>query len=958
MKKFLIIDANSLIHRAFHALPPLMNKKGQLVNAAYGFTSIFLKALKEIKPDYVACCFDVSRDTFRKEISSDYKSTRKVQPTELYEQFPYIKELLNAFNVKIFELKGYEADDVIGTISKIIDERVKTGGVWQDLKSIIVSGDLDVLQLVDDNTEVYTLKKGISDVLIYNESAVKERFGFAPRSLIDYKALRGDLSDNISGITGIGEKTAMDLIKNFVTIDKMYEYLDKKNDYEKYKEELKTKKITAGIYKKLVEGKKQAYQSRQLAEIVREVPIKFNLESCQVVDFRTEKVVELFQEWNFKSLINKIPEAEKVMQKRQGSIFERQATGDKPASSADREQEKKEFKLKTGYILIDNEEKYNNFIKELKKQKIFALDTETDGLNPFANKLIGMSFAWQKEKAYYLAFKNKQIFFGENKRDPRLPAGRHGFREEDILSGVLADEDIKKVGHNLKFDYEVLESAGFEVKGLYFDTMIASYLLNPGTRQHSLDNLAFVELGYKTETIQELTGEKNKDKIDLSKIPVERVANYSCEDADITWRLYENLMPKIKEENLIAVLEKIDIPLIAVLAAMEQIGIKVDINFLNKMSLELAKRIVDLEDKIYQLAGTKFNVASPLQLKEILFEKLNISTAGLSRIKTGISTAAGELDKLKGRHEIIDLIMEFRELSKLKNTYLDPLPELVDKQDRIHTSFNQTVTATGRLSSSEPNLQNIPIKTELGEKIRQAFVASNGYKLLAADYSQIELRIAASLSGDEKMLKAFLDHRDIHTETASQIFNVKREEVTKKMRREAKVINFGVIYGLGPRGLAEGAGVSYEEAQEFIAKYFTVFNELHDYLQNTIALTKNFGYTETLFGRRRYLPEINATHPGLKAQAERMAINHPIQGTAADLIKMAMINLEKKIKENFKPDEVRMLLQIHDELVFEIKENVLEKAKKIIKKEMENVYKFKAPIEVEIGVGKNWGECK
>ncbi len=947
MKKFLIIDANSLIHRAFHALPPLMNKKGQLVNAAYGFIAIFLKALKEIKPDYVACCFDVSRDTFRKEISVDYKATRKVQPTELYEQFPYIKELLKAFNVKIFELKGYEADDIIGTISKIIDERVKTGGVWQELKSIIVSGDLDVLQLVDDNTEVYTLKKGISDVLIYDESAVRERFGFAPKSLIDYKALRGDLSDNISGITGIGEKTAMDLIKNFVTIDKMYEYLDKKNDYEKYKEELKVKKITAGIYKKLVGGKAQAYQSRQLAEIVREVPIDFDLESCQVVDFRTEKVVELFQEWNFKSLINKIPEAEKIMREKQGNIFEQF----KSQNSKVKSNENNIFKIKKGYTLIDSEEKYNNFIKELKKQKIFALDTETDGLDPFKNKLIGISFAWTKGEAYYLSIKNKKIVFTKEQWDPR-------FGEDDTLYKILADEKVKKVGHNLKFDLEVLQTAGFEVKGIYFDTMIASYLLNPGTRQHSMDNLAFVELGYKTETIQELTGEKNKDKIDLSKIPVVLVANYSCEDADITWRLYENLLPKIKSENLMTVLEKIDVPLIEVLAGMEKLGIKIDIKFLNKMSTELAKRIIGLEDKIYKMAGTKFNVASPLQLKEILFEKLNISTAGLSRIKTGISTAAGELDKLKGRHKIIDLIIEFRELSKLKNTYLDPLPELVDKQDRIHTSFNQTVTATGRLSSSEPNLQNIPIKTELGEKIRQAFVASSGYKLLAADYSQIELRIAASLSNDKKMLKAFLEGRDIHTETASQIFNVKREEVTKKMRREAKVINFGVIYGLGARGLAEGAGVSYEEAEDFIAKYFAVFNELHDYLQNTIALTKNFGYTETLFGRRRYLPEINATHPGLKAQAERMAINHPIQGTAADLIKMAMINLEKKIKENFKLDEVRMLLQIHDELVFEIKENVLEKAKKIIKQEMENVYKFKAPIEVEIGVGENWGECK
>ena len=526
------------------------------------------------------------------------------------------------------------------------------------------------------------------------------------------------------------------------------------------------------------------------------------------------------------------------------------------------------------------------------------------------------------------------------------------------LASILADEKIKKVGHNLKFDLEILETAGFQVKGLYFDTMIASYLLNPGTRQHGLDNLAFVELGYRTQSIEDLAQEKNKTKIDLSKIAVEQVANYSCEDADITWRLYEKLEPKIKTDNLLKVLEDIEIPLISVLAEMERYGVKIDIKFLNKMSAELAKRIQELENKIYQLAGLKFNVASPMQLKEILFDKLKISTAGLARIKTGISTAAGELDKLKGRHEIIDLILEFRELSKLKNTYLNPLPSLADEHNRVHTSFNQTITATGRLSSSEPNLQNIPIRTDLGAKIRQAFIAEHGYKIIAADYSQIELRIAASLSGDEKMLQAFLDGRDIHTETASEIFNVPRSDVTKQMRRHAKVINFGVIYGLGARGLALGAGVSYEEAEEFIAKYFTVFNELHDYLENTIALARNFGYTETLFGRRRYLPEINATHQQLKAQAERMAINHPIQGTAADLIKMAMIKLSERIKKEFAPGEVRMLLQIHDELVFEVREELIPRAEKIIKQEMEAVYKMKAPIRVEVTAGNSWGECK
>jgi len=947
MKKFLIIDANSLIHRAFHALPPLTNRKGQLVNAVYGFATIFLKALKEIKPDYVACCFDVSRETFRKEEFAAYKANRKEQPTELYQQFPYIKELLTAFQVKIFELKGYEADDLIGTISKYIDDRIKTGGVWRDLKSIIVSGDLDVLQLIDKNTEVYTLKKGISDTLIYDEHAVQERFGFEPKKLIDYKALRGDLSDNIPGVKGIGEKTASELIKNFGTLDKIYELVDKIDDYEKNSEDLKKKKITKNVFLKLKEQKKQAYQSRMLAKIVLEVPVKFDLDSCHVQNFDTERVIELFREWNFNSLIGKIPQAEKIMQEKQGNLFQ-------PADNSQRLADKEKIILKKGYTLVDDEKKYQQFINELKKQKIFTIDTETDGLDPFKNKLIGVSFAWEKGHAFYLPIKNEQIISGKKSRVPSLPSGV----QNDILCQILFNETIKKVGHNLKFDLEVLETAGFKMRGLYFDTMIASYLLNPGTRQHNLDNLAFVELGYKMQSIEELTGEKNKNKIDLSKIPLDLVANYSCEDADLTWQLYQKLEPKIKNDNLLKVLEAIEMPLVSVLAQMERAGIKIDIKFLHQMSAELSKNIENLENKIYKMAGKKFNVASPLQLKEILFDKLKISTAGLARIKTGISTAAGELDKLKGRHQIIDLILEFRELSKLKNTYLDPLPDLADENNRVHTSFNQTITATGRLSSSEPNLQNIPIRTELGAKIRQAFVADSGYKIIAADYSQIELRIAASLSCDEKMLKAFADDRDIHTETAAEIFNVSRGAVTKQMRREAKVINFGVIYGLGARGLAESAGINYEEAEEFIAKYFTVFNELHDYLENTIALAKNFGYTETLFGRRRYLPEINAEHQQLRAQAERMAINHPIQGTAADLIKMAMINLDTKIKKEFAPGEVKMILQIHDELVFEVRENLAEKAMKIIKQEMEAVYKLRAPIKVGVSIGKNWGECK
>ena len=488
--------------------------------------------------------------------------------------------------------------------------------------------------------------------------------------------------------------------------------------------------------------------------------------------------------------------------------------------------------------------------------------------------------------------------------------------------------------------------------------MIASYLLNPGTRQHGLDALAFTELGYKMQPITDLIGEKKSEQINLSEVQIEKVANYSCEDADITWQLYEKLSEKLDDAIINGVLNKIEIPLIKVLAEMEKNGVKIDIKFLNKMSQELESRIKNLETNIYKISGHEFNVASPKQLKEILFDKLKISTQGLNKTKTGVSTAAGELDKLKGKHKIIDLILEFRELSKLKNTYIDPLPKLVDKNDRVHTSFNQTITATGRLSSSSPNLQNIPIRTELGREIRKAFIAKKGYSILAIDYSQIELRIIASLANDKKMIKAFENKADIHTQTAAEIFDIKPEEVSKEIRRQAKAVNFGVIYGLGARGLAQGTGISYDEAQNFIEKYFEIYDGIKIYIEETIALTRELGYAETLLGRRRYLPEINAHHPQLRSQAERMSINHPVQGTAADLMKLAMINLHKKINQEFAPDQIKMLLQVHDELVFEVKDDLVKHAKKIIQYEMENVYKLRVPIEVEIGVGKNWGEAK
>ncbi len=941
-KKIIIIDANSLIHRAFHALPPLTAGNGEVVNAVYGFTTILLKAIKDYEPDYLACCFDVSKDTFRKQKYEEYKAHREEQPSELYDQFPLIKELLNAMKIAIYEKKGFEADDVIGTISQEVKKE-------KNLKTIIVSGDLDTLQLVDEKTLVYTLKKGISDTIIYDSSAVKERFGFEPKQMVDYKALRGDASDNIPGVKGIGEKTATSLIQEFGSLENLYKTIDNVDEHKDKQEELKEQGVSESVFKKLKDDKKQAFMSQELARIVRDVKVDFKLKDAEVEPFDTEKIIELFRDWKFNSLISRIPNAEKIMKNKQGDLFSQHKEGKN-------NNEKGNFKLKEGYKIIANKKDLQELVNGIKKNKEFAFDTELNGLNPYNDELIGISFSFKDSCAYYIAIKNS--LSKEHKNEVNFFDLNDKTQEIESLKKIFSDEKVKKIAHNLKFDYSALTAQGWKINGLFFDTMLASYLLNPGSRQHNLDNLAFSELGYRMQSIQELSGQEKKEKINLAQINQTEVANYSCEDADITYRLYKKLNEKLDDEQIENVLQKIELPLIPVLSEMEKTGIKLDSKMLQKASKEIGEKINELEKKIYKQAGVEFNVASPKQLKEVLFEKMKISSSGLSHTKTGISTAAGELEKLKGEHKIIDLIIEHRELSKLKNTYLDPLPELVDKNNRIHTSFNQTVTATGRLSSSDPNLQNIPIRTELGKKVRQAFVAEKGNLLLAADYSQIELRIAASVSGDKNMIDDFLQDKDIHRETAARIFEVKPEKVDVQMRRQAKAVNFGIIYGQGAWGLAQTAGISRERAKEFIEKYFDVYSGVKEYLEETIALASELGYTETVFGRRRYIPEINANHQQLRSQAERMAINHPLQGTAADLIKLAMIKVNKKIKKEFANNQIEMLLQIHDELIFEIKKDLAEHAKKIIVNEMERVYKFKVPLKVDASTGKNWGECK
>jgi DNA polymerase-1 len=910
-RKLIIIDGNAIIHRSFHALPPTMTtKSGQVGNAVYGFTLFLIKAMSDLKPDYIVLTLDKKGPTFRHEEYKEYKAQRVKAPDELYDQIPLVKEIATAFDIPIYDLSSFEADDLIGTIS----HQVNSG-----IKKVIMTGDMDTLQLIDENTQVYTMSRGITDSVLYGAKEVEERYGLKPTQMIDYKALRGDPSDNIPGVKGIGEKTASDLLGQFKTLDKVYEAVDKSDN-----------KIKPRILELLKEHKKEAYLSQKLATINQKAPIKFDLEAARCQKLNKTKIIALFSELEFKSLVPRLNNLDNYLSPETSPTTEAPnlfTISDKFARDA------KQFK----YRLIDNDSDFKSFLKTLAAQKIFTFDTETNSLDPLSAKLLGISFSFRAGEAYYLNLWQKNNDWLEK------------------LAPLFADPKIKKCGHNIKFDFRILTNQGLKIRGIYFDTMIASYLLNPENRQHNLDALTFAELGLEKISHKDLLGEKFTAK-DFAAVTPERMATYSGEDADCTNRLVSILEKKLKAEKLWNLFQDIEVPLIPVLAKMEDTGILLDKKILLGMEKELKVDIAQLEKNIHQLAGEKFNIKSTKQLKEILYEKLAIDTKGIKKTKTGLSTAAEQLEKLKDAHPIIPLLQDYRELTKLLSTYVEALPELVNpKTKRLHTSFNQTITATGRLSSTDPNLQNIPTKTALGKKIRQAFIAEKGYVLASLDYSQIELRLVAQMSGDRRMLEAFAHNEDIHAITAAAINEVKLNEVTREMRQEAKAVNFGVIYGQGPHGLSQGAGIPYQKAQEFIAKYFATYSGIKKYIATNLEFAKKHGYVETLLGRRRNLPEINSTMVMIQKSAERMAINMPFQGTAADMIKLAMIKIAELIENK---NDIRMLLQVHDELIFEIKSDQVKKYVGQIKEIMENIIKLKVPIIVDTKVGPNWGEMK
>ena len=933
--KLIIIDGNALIHRSFHALPPtLRTKTGQLVNAVYGFTSFLLKALNEFHPEYVVLTLDKKGPTFRHEAYEDYKAKRVKAPDELYEQIPFVKKVAAAFSIPIFELDGYEADDLIGTIC----EQTKTD---KSLEKIIITGDLDTLQLIDDRTKVYTMSRGLSDSVLYGADQVRERYSLSPAQIIDYKALRGDVSDNIPGVKGIGEKTASELLVEFKDLDGVYQAAEKNSP-----------KIRARILELLKEHKADAYMSRELATINLKAPIKLALPDAAFSSFKLDSVLELFSELGFKSLLNRVKDVRDTLNKAHGghaaatdeSKTATKESKNKPGAGRTSNQENvidgDKFTRNTKkfvYRLIDDAKEFAAFLKKLKTRPDFTFDTETSSLDPITAELLGISFSWKSGEAYFVVSDSARL---------------------KALQPIFEDAAIKKYGHNLKFDWRVLKSQGIDVKGLAFDTMIASYLLNPSSRQHNLDSLAFTELGLeKTNKTDMADSQPTQLTLDFKALDPEKLSLYSCEGADFTNRLVAILSKRLKEEKLEELFQKIEMPLIPVLGAMENNGIKMEAGPLAKLSAEVAGKLTKLEKEIHRLAGKKFNINSTKQLKEILFEKLEIPTENLKKTKTGFSTAEDELNKLQDLHPIIPFIQDYRELNKLQTTYLSALPVMINpKTGRIHTSFNQTIAATGRLSSAEPNLQNIPTRTEEGQKIRNAFVADKGYALAGFDYSQIELRLAAHISGDKKMIATFKDGEDIHAATAAEINEVEIKDVTKQMRREAKAINFGIIYGQGPHGLSQTAGISYGRASEFIKKYFLTYPSVKKMMDSSIKEAQEQGYAITLFGRKRPLPEINSSIPAVRRGAERMAINTPLQGTAADLIKIAMIEIAALIagKEN----EIRMLLQVHDELIFEIRKDKMEQYLPQIKAIMESGLKLRVPIIVEGNTGHDWGDLK
>ncbi len=918
-KTLYLVDGHALAYRAYFALAAtgsrFQTKAGEPTAATFGFINVILSIMEKERPEYLAVAFDTGR-TFRNDTFADYKATREKMPDDLRLQIERIRELVDAFQFPRLEVEGYEADDVLGTIAKQAAEKGMT------VK--IITGDRDLLQLVTDRVVVNLPGAKISESTDYYPQQVMEKLGVRPDQVVDYKALVGDTSDNIPGVRGIGQKTAETLLKKFATLDDIYGHLDE---------------ISGRIKTMLEEHKKEAYMSYDLARIRTDAPVTMDIEQARTDSIDLAKVTALFNQLEFRALGQRL-----------ATLMNKGAIGTPGNQLALFGQEpvklglapKNDIKVS----VIDSDDSLGQLAKKLNSAKRISLDTETTSTDPMRAALVGISLAVEEGSAFYIPV-------GHAGSAPQLVLGKI----IDALTPSLTDHKISKIGHNLKYDCLVLRNHGLEVTPLSFDTMIAAWVLEPDSRRLGLKKMAEDELDVSMTEIKELIGSGNK-QLTMDQVAVNDVAPYAGADAEIPLRLEKILHERLTKNGLLKVFEDVEMPLVPVLMDMEYAGIAVDKEFFKKFSVELSGRILEIQKDVYKQVGYDFNLNSTQQLSKALFETLHLSPPDSSnRTKAGsYSTAADVLELMKDKHQVVNLLLEYREISKLVSTYLDALPRQVNpKTGRVHTSFNQTGSVTGRLASSDPNLQNIPTRTELGHKVRQGFVAEPGKVLLSVDYSQIELRIAAHMSNDESMLAAFRAGQDIHATTAAAIFNVPLDQVTKDQRRHAKAINFGLIYGMGVFGLMQATGLTRSEAENFIKEYFTDFPGVKNYLDNIRKVAAEQGYVETMIGRKRYFPELKqAANQQVRARAEREAINSPIQGSAADIMKLAMLKLPDALK--MAGLKAQILLQVHDELVLECPEKELKETAKVTQEVMKGAYKLSIPLETDAAVGKNWGE--
>lgn len=928
--RLVLIDGHALAYRAFHALPleGFATRDGEPTNATYGFTSTLLHILQELKPDYIAVCFDAGHSG-RDEIYPHYKAHRDRMPDEMRVQMDRIRQIVQAFGIPMVEVSGVEADDLMGALAQ--------QAAAQGLETVIVTGDKDLLQLVAPSVKVFLAGRRLSDGIVYDEEAVRARYGgLSPDQLRDYKALVGDKSDNIPGVSGVGEKSATELLRRYGSLEAIYSHLDE---------------VTPPRYREALEKNRDAaFLSRQLATIRTDVPVRLSLEECTVRNYDRTRVTELFRQLEFRSLLDRLPASIGSPARSDSGVPSGRSERPTQLPLFEVPEPKKPARraVPTVAHIVREPEELAALVARMARAPAITLDTETTSEDPMRASLVGLALTDREGEGWYIPVGHR--------RGRQLPMGQ----VLDALRPLLEDPRLPKQAHHAKYDMTVLTRHGLRVRGLAFDTMIAEWLCDPASHNLGLKSLAFIRLGVEMTTIQDLIG-SGRRQITMAEVEIEDAAAYAAADVDMTHRLVSVLAPELRQKGHWDLFVEMELPLVEVLMEMEMTGVALDADFLGRMSTELGARLAELEERIQGMVGRPFNINSGPQLAEVLFGVLRLPTKGVPRTSTGrYSLTAGVLESLRGAHPIVDLVLEHRELTKLKSTYVDALPALVNPATgRLHTSYHQTGTVTGRISSSAPNLQNIPIRSPLGRQVRRAFVAQPGWVLLGADYSQIELRVLAHISGDPGLTAAFRRGEDIHASTAAAIFDIPIDRVTPEQRRFAKQVNFGLIYGMSVGRLARDGGIPQMEAENFVAQYFGRFPKVREYLERTLAQAKNQGYVETLLGRRRYFPVLQTVSPAqeqARRRAEREAVNAPIQGSAADIIKRAMLNLHRALHE--RGLAARMILQVHDELVLEVPREELPAVTPLVREMMESAYPLRVPLKVDLSVGTNWGEME